>query len=276
MLAKSCLPGNTIMTTLRDAWDDGSLENTSVTRPSRVRGATVSLIGMTTFEDLTEHLDLRELATGTMNRMLMIKVERSKVLPGAPPVLEGALVKPLVNRMRANVERVRAASIIKATSVSKPLRLSLAGEQRAIALKAEAESQGTNWIDVGNSRAFVQMLRVALIFAVADGSHEIDVAHLNAAKDFVDVATSGLRTIATGELKDVIAERILKHMREDPNEVLTRTGISCDVFKRNVPAKDLEQSIHTLLRLGLLTEHVEATGGRPRTVYQIVTKLRPN
>ena len=272
VLAKSTMPGNTIMTTLRDAWDDGSLENTSVTRPSRVRDATVSLIGMTTFEDLTEHLDLRELATGTMNRVLMVKVERSKMLPGVPPVLEGALVEPIVERLRDNVERLREhpSFVLKATSVPKPLRLSHEGEQRALMLKADCENQGKSWIDVGNSRAFAQMLRLALIYAVADGSHGIEVVHLNAAKDFVDIAMHGLRTVATGELKDVIAQRILKHMREDPKETLTRTGISRAVFNNHVPAEKLEQGLRTLIRLGLTTEHVEPTAGRPRTVYRLV------
>lgn len=131
VLAKSTTQGgSTILIVLRDCWDNGALDNTSVSKPSRVRGATVSMIGMTTVEDLNERLDLRELATGTMNRVLMIKVERSKVLPGAPPVLEKAMVAPIVARLRANVERVRATSIIKATSVSKPLRLSKEGEGR--------------------------------------------------------------------------------------------------------------------------------------------------
>jgi hypothetical protein len=194
-------------------------------------------------------------------------------------VLEDALVEPIVARLRANVERLRASLASKATIASnlraaigagRPLHLSPEGEQRAFVLKAEAETQGKNWVDVGNSRAFVQMLRVALVFAVADGSPEIEVVHLNAAKDFVDCATRGLRAIAHGELKDVIAQRVLKHMREDPKETLTRTGVSRAVFNCNVPAKDLEQGLRTLLRLGLLAEHVEPTAGRPRTVYRII------
>jgi hypothetical protein len=239
-----------------------------------VRGATVSLIGMTTFEDLTEHLDLRELATGTLNRMLMVKVERSKVLPGAPEIEPRLprLVEPTVERLRDNVDRLRASFAIRATSVSKPLHLSHGGEQRAFALKAEAENLGKSWVDVGNSRAFVQMLRVALVFAVADGSPEIKVVHLDAAKDFVDCATRGLRAIAHGELKDVIAQRVLKHMREDPKETLTRTGVSRAVFNGHVPARDLEQGLRTLIKLGLLVEHVEPTTGRSRTVYRIVAQ----
>jgi hypothetical protein len=42
------------------------------------------------------------------------------------------------------------------------------------------------------------VLRVALIFAVAGGSPEIQVNHLDAAKDFVDYATYGLRTGRNG------------------------------------------------------------------------------
>ena len=103
VMAKAEMPGNTLLDMLRDCWDSGALENNSVTHNARVRGAAVSLIGMTTYEDLIERIDLRELATGTLNRMLLIQVDRSRVLPGNPPLLAAEHVKDAAAELRANI-----------------------------------------------------------------------------------------------------------------------------------------------------------------------------
>ena len=63
----------------------------------------------------------------------------------------------------------------------------------------------------------------------------------------------------------------MTHMREDPNQVLSRTGISCDVFNRNVSAPLLENAINLLVRSGQLVVGVVKTKGRPATVYKVAT-----
>jgi hypothetical protein len=188
------------------------------------------------------------------------------------------MVRQIVGTLRYNVDHLRketsslVGNLSIAAGLGRPMHLSAVGAERAVTLKEAAENAGQTWIDVGNSRAYVQTLRVALIYAVADGSPVVDLVHLNAAADFVGYANRGLRKIATTELKDPTAARILVHMREAPHETLTRTGISQNIFSRNVPAKDLENAIRLLLKLGLLTSHLEPTAGRPRTVYRLVTR----
>jgi hypothetical protein len=113
----------------------------------------------------------------------------------------------------------------------------------------------------------MHVLRYALIYAVIDGHKNIGPAHLEAAEHLVEKMADGVRRQATAELSDKIAERILTHMREDPTEMLSRTGISVGVFNRNVPARDLENAISTLMNLGLLRDQKVVTSGRPRTLY---------
>jgi hypothetical protein len=109
VLAKAGGEGNTIFQTLRDVWDNGHLENTSVTRPMRVEGASVSMLGMITAEELVDMLDLKQLATGSLNRVNLIAVQRSKILPGFPPILDSALIKPIAERIRQNLAACRDA-----------------------------------------------------------------------------------------------------------------------------------------------------------------------
>jgi Primase C terminal 2 (PriCT-2) len=269
-LAKAKADGNTILPTLRDFWDTGAGENTSVTRSMRVKGASVSWLGMITPEDLADQLELKELVTGSLNRVLMINVKRSKVLPGMPPVLDPSMVAPIAERIKENLKTLRSRTLFGNAGIEIPITLSPDAEAMAVVIKHEKEKGTRTWLDSGSARAFVQILRVALVYAVADGSKNVEPVHLQAAKAFVGHAERSIKKLASGGIKDPLAERILKHMREDPKEVLSRTEISSDVFNGHVSAAPLEEAIRVLLRLGMLAEETVPTKGRSRTVYRLV------
>jgi hypothetical protein len=136
-----------------------------------------------------------------------------------------------------------------------PITLAPDALDASIALKKRWETEGKNLVEQANSRAFLHVMRFGLIYALADGDRHIRVTHLEAAEGLVKRMAAGVRRQATAELSDKIAQRIIDHMREDTSEALTRTGISSAVFSRNVPARDLENAIHTLLNLGMLRVH---------------------
>jgi hypothetical protein len=260
VLRKSQQKDNTILQVLRLAWDGAVLENTSITRKIRVAGATVSMIAAITESELRQLLDPAQLATGSYNRMNFLMVSRSKVLPGFPPEI-GEAHFAAMNTIREKIEALDCVSL--------PIPLAPDALEAAVEIKARWETRGRNLVEQANSRAFLHVLRFGMIYALADGDRHIRVTHLEAAEDLVKRMAAGMRQQATAELSDKIAERILTHMREDPSEALSRTGISCAVFSRNVPPRDLENAIHTLTNLGLLQPSRITTGGRPRTVYAL-------
>ena len=267
VLIKARCDGNTLFNTLRDCWDTGILENTSITRKLRVTGASVSWLAMITAEELGELLKLKELATGSLNRVLVFHIERSKKLPGMPPVLDPGLINPIANEATRNLKATRSYRISGATEHN--ISLSTAALDLMIGIKDQTETAGRTWIESGSARAFVQIIRLALIYAVADGARQIEPDHLLAAKSLVDHAGRSLATLATSDLSDPLARRILTYMREDPSEVLSRTQISINIFNKHVPARDLEIAIGLLIQLDLLTEAREPTPGRDRTVYRL-------
>jgi Protein of unknown function (DUF3987) len=266
VLRKSQQKDNTILQVLRLAWDGATLENTSITHRIRVHGATVSMIGMITEAELRQLLDPAELATGSYNRMGFLVVTRSKVLPGFPPEITPDHFAPM-RQIRKQIDSLPRQYQIAPDCISAPITLSPAAAAQAIDLKERWETEGKNLIEQASSRAFMHVLRYALIYAVIDGHKNIGPAHLEAAEHLVEKMADGVRRQATAELSDKIAERILTHMREDPTEMLSRTGISVGVFNRNVPARDLENAISTLMNLGLLRDQKVVTSGRPRTLY---------
>jgi hypothetical protein len=269
VLRKSQQKDNTILQTLRLAWDGATLENTSITHRIRVHGATVSLIGMITEAELRQLLDPAELATGSYNRMGFLIVSRSKVLPGFPPEITDRHFAPML-RIKEQIDSLPGQFQVAPDCISAPIILAREAEAMAIDIKARWETEGKNLVEQANSRAFMHVLRYALIYAVIDGLNQIGPAHLAAAEHLVAKMADGVRRQATAELSDKIAERILTHMREDPSEALSRTGITHGIFSRNVPARDVENAISALVSLGLLkAQRMTTKKGRPTTVYML-------
>jgi Primase C terminal 2 (PriCT-2)/Protein of unknown function (DUF3987) len=278
-LKKAQQKDNTILQTLRVAWDGGTLENTSISRNLRVSDATISVIGMITEAELRELIDPAQLATGSYNRINFCMVERSKVLRGHPPTITDAHLSGM-RELREAVDGLQSKITFVTKGMSEPItlapegipapiKLSDAASEMAVELKARWETEGANWVEQANTRSYVHILRYALIYAVADASPKIEPAHLTAAEDLVRYFAEGIRQQATAELSDKIAERILTHMREAPDEALSRSDISCAVFQRNVGAKDLENAISQLEKLGLIRKYLVETKGRPRTMYAL-------
>jgi hypothetical protein len=268
VLRKSQQRDNTILQVLRLAWDGSILENTSITHRIRVHGATVSLIGMITESELRQLLDPAQLATGSYNRMGFLVVNRSKELLGHPPEITDENFSAM-RQIREKVDALPGRYQLAPDCVSAPIKLSAPALKISIEIKKRWETAGVNLVEQANSRAFMHVLRFALIYAVADGSNIIEPAHLEAAEHLVARMVDGVRRQATAELSDAIAQRILTHMREDPSEMLSRTGITHGVFSRNVPARDVENAIRTLMNLGLLQAQMVTTKGRPATMYAL-------
>jgi hypothetical protein len=94
--------GNTLSSTIRQAWDGDRLRTMTKNSPTRATGAHVSIIGHVTKTELLRHLSGTEAANGFANRFLWLMVRRSKVLPFGGEVPREAL-KVLSRRLDAAV-----------------------------------------------------------------------------------------------------------------------------------------------------------------------------
>src|SRR5262249_19238746 len=66
--------GNTLSTTIRQAWESGSLRSLTKNSPARATGAHVSLVGHCTIDELRRYLSTTEAANGFGNRHLWVCV----------------------------------------------------------------------------------------------------------------------------------------------------------------------------------------------------------
>ena len=82
------------------------------------------------------------------------------------------------------------------------------------------------------ARAEAQAVRLAMIYALLDGEHQIDLHHLRAALAVWEFCEASAAHIFGDLLGDPLADEILRALRQASTAGMTRTGIS-DLFGRN-------------------------------------------
>jgi len=229
--------GNTLSRVIRDGWDRGDLASMTKNNPARASGAHVSITGHITADELRRYLDATESANGFANRFIFLCVRRSKFLPHGGNLGANVLAM-FTGRLSAALENAKVV-----------------GE-----LKMDAQADAA-WIKVYNSlsegqpgllgailgRAEAHVVRLALIYALLDGSSVIGLPHLKAALALWDYAEASARYIFGAMLGDPIADEIARGLRSAGEYGLSRTEIS-RLFKNNRSSSQIGRALE-LLRL---------------------------
>jgi hypothetical protein len=248
--------GNILSATIRDAWDSGNL-NTLTSgrrfRPVTATDAHVSIIGHITQEELLRHLDSTEQCNGFANRFLWLLIERSKRIPN-PKGVPDEFLEPLIDELRNAV-----AFAIKAVEI----RRDDGAEEIWSVCYEKLTDDMPGIVGAITSRAAPQVMRLACLYALLDQSPLVCPQHLHAALALWDYCFCSAQMIFGDSMGDPIADRILNAIRQS-DKGLSRDDL-CNMFSRHTDG--LDRAVMTLLQRGLIEEVVQATGGRPRTIY---------
>jgi predicted transcriptional regulator len=105
-------------------------------------------------------------------------------------------------------------------------------------------------------------MRLALVYALLDGSPVIEAEHLSAGLAVWSYCEASARFIFGDALGDVMADEVLRALRAAPNG-LTRTELSGH-FGRNKSASEVNRALTVLMQHGLIRlEKENANTGRP-------------
>ncbi len=110
------------------------------------------------------------------------------------------------------------------------------------------------------ARAEAQMLRLSVVYALLDGSHVVEVHHLEAAQAVWRYSEDTVAHVYGKATGDPVADRLLAALREAGEAGLDRQA-QRDVFARNVPAARVAQARESLSQRGLVMTTTEDTGG---------------
>ncbi|MGO9908516.1 MAG: hypothetical protein ACLPY3_22780 [Solirubrobacteraceae bacterium] len=246
---------STLSPTLRSAWDGRPLAILTRTAPARATSAHIAVIGHITQEELRRHTTTIELANGYLNRILLIACRRQRLLP------EGGQRDPLA---ATGLTRVLAATLKHATTAG---QVRLDTDARELWHHAYRQLARPLPGPVGQitARAEAHTIRLALIYALADGQRQIRPPHLTAALALQDYAARSAGWALHGATGQPLAEQIHAALRNSPAG-LTRSQIS-DTLKHNQPAGQLDDALRTLQTTGRATVTQIATGGRPAQLW---------
>ena len=241
--------GNILSSVLRNAWDGRyKLEINTRQFPIRATGAHISMVGCVTRDELLKLLPEIPNSDGFANRFLWCLVERSRLFPsGGPPI--GQYLGRALERLHKNIKASRGFREVQRSA-------------DAEALWAEMYA----WFNTGSGRRVVDRaephtMRLAMIYALLDGSATIEVKHLEAAYALWKYCEAcALRLFKTEELS-LDAQLMLDYLREKGQEGATRTEISYRLFKRHRTHTQIVAALAELKRADLAWDTSEKTDG---------------
>lgn len=253
--------GNTLSPVVRQAWDGHDLRTLTKSTVARSTGPHISIIAHITADELHRYLELTECANGFGNRFLWVLAQRSKELPhGGDPV-----------KFENEVEQLERA--VTTAKSCQTLRRDDAANRFWESIYSRLSMGRPGLLGAMTARAEAQVLRLSCLYALADETHVVSVAHLRAALEIWRYCYDSAAYLFGDRIGDAIADTILAELRRAWPESLTRTEIS-NVFHRNQAATSIDLALQTLLDLKLVKVEKDRTGeGRPveRWVYASVT-----
>ena len=255
--------GNTLSTTLRQAWDTGNLRIMTRNSPLKATNAYISIIGHITKEELLRYLTTTEAGNGFGNRFLWTSVRRSKYLPEGGKI-EDADLADVLSRLKDVLEFGR---------VDREMRLD--DHARGIWHKVYPSlSEGKPGIfGALVARSEAQVRRLAMIYALLDQSEVIQREHLLAALALWDYCESSVRFIFGDALDDPVADAIRNALYENGSQGMIRTEIR-DLFRRHKTAEQINRALAILLQYGHARCERQETDGRPVVKWYSVTATK--
>lgn len=253
--------GSTTGTIMCRAWDDdGRIQVPTRQKPVDLAQSHIGLIGLTTLEQYKKYFDDTVWENGFGNRFLIAVNSGTKKPSSYSSVLNGLEF----NQLLASWQRT-----LQPTS------------HGAIRMSANGQAYWDNNIDglwqlereggdkSGRTRA--KVLRLAMIYALADGAQAIGEVHLRAGVAWVDYHTDVVDYLDSAGTDE--SDILRQYFEDHPNAQLTRTAISQEVFKHHVKASLIVKAIHTCEKNGVITSATVYRKGRgstmrPVTVYE--------
>ncbi len=247
--------GNTLSPILRNAWDGGDLATLTRNSPLRATEPHISILGHITATELLKHLVEGEAANGFGNRFLWACVRRSKKLPFGGE-LSSVDMSPIIRGLRSALDHGAG-------------RMSFAENARDpwVEMYDSLTEDRPGMFGMITARAEAQTLRLAILYALAAGSHEIGVEHLASAYAVWGYCEDSALHLFGDQLGDADADKLVDALRSTP-EGMTRTEIR-DLFGRNKKPEDLQRILNLLEHAGKAYSERAAgeSGGRPTETW---------
>ena len=251
--------GNVVSRIIRDAWDCPKVLRTLTKHsPLRVTEPFISISGHITIAEIQQKLDQTSVANGFANRFLFACSRRDKVLAHG-------------GTMDANAIDLLGAETLQAAVAARAFeRITMTPEAARLWEDVYPRlSEGVpGMLGAIIARAEAQAVRLGLLYALLDGSRQIERVHLDAALALWAFCEASARYIFADFTGDTVADAILRRLRSAGTDGMDRTAMYSS-FGRNIAANRLEIALSKLVADGKVRcVKQKANGpGRPRETW---------
>lgn len=251
---------NTLSPILRQAWEGARLA-TMTKVPYCASDSHISLLAHVTKAEFKGLLSDGDVAGGTINRFLFVASRRQRELPFGGHVSDRVLDEiGVIVAQCIDVARRHAGEI----HFTEEARAAWPGIYHD--LQADERAPGMSGQLLG--RATAQTRRLAMLFAIAEMSTEVDVQHLRAALEVWRYSRSTIAYVFGTATGNRVADRIIGELRGRPNG-MDRSEMF-KLFDRHVTAGAINEALALLRTMGLARGETIKTGGRPREIWRAV------
>jgi len=250
--------GNTLSAVVRNCWDGKTLQTMTKNTPSRATRPHISIIGHITADEMLRYLNTTELASGFINRFVILAVRRTQLLPDGGD-LSAVDWASLVDRLSAAVDHGREVGEVTPSPAARD-------QWRKVYPEVSVETPGL--FGAATARAEAHVVRFALLYALLDCSDTIERVHLDAACALWAYASRSPHWLFGDTLGDPVADDIWQAVKAN-SEGLTKSDIR-DLFSRNKSVKAINSGIDALVRAGRLDRTTRLSGdhgGRPAELF---------
>ncbi|HEY9224617.1 MAG TPA: hypothetical protein VIP27_10760 [Variovorax sp.] len=252
--------GNTLSRVIRDGWDRGDLAVMTKTSPAVATGAHLSIVGHITGDELRRYLDRTEAANGFANRFLYMCVKRARLLPHGGDMDEQVMQR-LAQRLAAAIGAARRIGRV---------RMDEAARATWEIVYADLSEGRPGLVGSVTARGEAQVIRLATLYALIDGTDTMSPHHLEAALAVWTYAEESARYIFGDSRGDPMADTLAQALRDAGEAGMTRTAIR-DHFGRNADALRIDSAISVLSASGLVMKSKAHTGGRSAEIWRWTT-----
>jgi hypothetical protein len=256
LLSVAARHGNTISSLIRRAWDGDVLQTITRNAPLSATDAHVSLVGHIGAQELRSSITRTDLANGFANRFLFALIRRSKELPFGGD-LPDADIQGLGQKLAEVIEKARTLGRVSMT-------LSARAQWKAVYSALSADQPGL--LGAITARAEAQVVRLALLYALLDGSGQIDQPHLQAALAVWEYCEASAANIFGNALGDPVADEIQTALKQAGASGMSRTAIR-DLFGRNKSGDRIGMALKLLVIHGRAWMEPRQTGGRLAEIW---------
>lgn len=272
--------GNTLSSSLRDAWDGGDIKPAVKSGRAWVTCPHIGIHANITPGELKSLMTSREMNNGFANRFLFIWSESTSIIafPKATPEhIIDALARETMDVLYFAKGKYPDTKNSQEMSLSKAAK-----EYYTDVYPSIRQPLASEFITSLLERRAPYLLRLAVLFALTDKTRVIETHHLKAALAWVNYAVHSVRYIFQDQAKSSGGEEIRRNAEKivnflDKNPIgCTVTTIANECFKKNLSSDKIQKALSYLLtdipkRIERIEIKNQNPGRKPVLYRKIVT-----